>query len=150
MDPASLMYSSACLQLAMQNGAYTVKNRSKDAVSISARFNEDSALSTLARQMTIPPVTGFWKNEQYTTLDMSATLDMLRTSNIRVYGLYGKEDGLYSEAQILNLKKSIGKTRFITWTIALIMYIWTNRRSLSGWWRIGVSEEWVSADCCVQ
>lgn len=111
MDPASLMYSSACLQLAMQNGAYTVKNRSKDAVSISARFNEDSALSTLARQMTIPPVTGFWKNEQYTTLDMSATLDMLRTSNIRVYGLYGKEDGLYSEAQILNLKKSIGENQ---------------------------------------
>ena len=45
---------------------------------------------------------------------MSATLDMLRTSNIRVYGLYWKEDGLYLEAQIPNLKKSIGKTRFIT------------------------------------
>lgn len=113
MDPASLMYSSTCFQLAMQNGSYSPRKRSEEAEKISAAFRKDSVLADLARKMTMPPVNGFWKNEQYTTLDLSSTLEMFKATNIRVYGLYGKEDGLYADAQIQKLKKLIGENQVL-------------------------------------
>ncbi|HEX6428642.1 MAG TPA: hypothetical protein VF008_13195, partial [Niastella sp.] len=53
---------------------------------------------------------GFWKNEKYTTIDLTANIKKLQANKIRMYGLYGKEDGLYSSEQVQKLQKLLGES----------------------------------------
>lgn len=108
MDSSSIEYSSYSFQHAMKNGFYTPANATSEAKTIYAAFRTDSLLKKYASQMTIQASQGFWKNEKYTTIDLAKNLDNLKVKNINIYGLYGKEDGLYSAQQITDLEKQIG------------------------------------------
>lgn len=109
MNKSSLEYSSYCFMHAMQNGFYSPKNPSVEAQSIYATFRADTAIAQYAGQMSYEAPLGFWKNEKYTTLDLTHNLKNLRTKKVPVFGLYGKDDGLYSVEQVVKLQKLIGK-----------------------------------------
>ena len=53
---------------------------------------------------------GFWKNEKYTTIVLTKNLQSLQKQNIKIYGLYGKDDGLYSAQQVNDLQNLIGSS----------------------------------------
>ena len=111
MDTASLTYSTYCFGHAMQNGFYAPKNRSAEAKAINAAFRADTALSKLATQMDFRAPKGYWESEKYTTIDLGPTLKRLLAKKVAVYGIYGKEDGLYSTAQIAELQGMLGHDR---------------------------------------
>lgn len=104
MDSASIEYSSYCFRHAMQNGFYTPKNPTPEAKNIYATFKTDTLLTKYASQMSYAAPQGFWKNEQYTTIDLTKNLQMLQKLKINIYGLYGKDDGLYSKEQVTDLQ----------------------------------------------
>lgn len=108
MDSSTLQYSSFCFMHAMQNGFYTPKELSEEALTIYDKLKSDSVMLKYAAQMTYQAPQGFWKNENYTTLDLKSSLQDIMQSGIKVYGIYGKEDGLYSEAQVAELKEIFG------------------------------------------
>lgn len=108
MDTNSLFYSSYCFGHAMQNGAYSPQNPSQEAKDINKSLKSDTLLSKLASKMTYEAVQGFWKNEHYTTLDLTKKLHHIQNRKILIYGLYGKEDGLYSIQQIEELQNMVG------------------------------------------
>lgn len=110
MDTASIEYSSYCLRHAMQNGFYITKQPTDEAKSIYSTFKTDTLLIKYATQMTYPAVQGFWKNEKYTTLNLETILKRLKEKQVSIYALYGKEDGLYADAQILKLQEIVGKS----------------------------------------
>jgi len=107
MDSASMEYASYSFMHAMQNGFYSPKRPSAEAKVIYENAAKDSNFSYL-RQMTSEPPKGFLKNESYTTLDLGKNIEALVSKKVKVYGLYGKEDGLYSIEQISKLQKIIG------------------------------------------
>lgn len=109
MDTTSLNYSSYCFSHAMQNGFYYPRKPSEDAMTLYESFKTDAVLLKHSSQMTYEAPLGFWKNEQYTTLDLRSNLKQVVDSKILVIGLYGKEDGLFSELQILELQEIVGK-----------------------------------------
>jgi proline iminopeptidase len=108
MNTESIEYSTYCFGHAMQNGFYTPKNPSAEAKIIYSKFRTDTLLIKYASQMTYKAPQGFWKNEKYTTLDLTNNLQSLQKQNIKIYGLYGKDDGLYSTQQITDLQNLIG------------------------------------------
>lgn len=110
-DTASIDYSSNCFRHAMLNGFYSAKTPTPEAKRILLAFRNDSALFRYAGMMNNAPVRGFWKKEKYTTIDISPQLSMLRATNIRVLGLYGKEDGLFSPQQVRHLQSLIGENQ---------------------------------------
>ena len=63
--------------------------------------------------MTYEAPRGFWQNEKYTTLDVNKNLKRVLKNSTPVFGLYGKEDGLFSEAQIGNMENIIGKDNVV-------------------------------------
>lgn len=109
MDTTSLQYSSYSFMHAMQNGFYSPAQPGEEAQAIYASFKTDSLLMNYASKMGYEAPQGFWKNEQYTTLDLSGAIRNVMDKHIPIYGIYGKEDGLYSTEQIENLRKLIGK-----------------------------------------
>ncbi|AWI26629.1 alpha/beta hydrolase [Flavobacterium pallidum] len=108
MDKSSLEFSSYCFMYAMQNGFYKPKNISSEAQKIYDDLKKTPEYK-YATQMTPQGPKGFWKNENYTSLDLSANISAL-SKKMKVIGLYGKDDSLYSESQIEKLKAIIGKS----------------------------------------
>lgn len=112
MDKSSLEYSSYCFKHAMQNGFYYPTELTKEAIGIYSKFKTDSLLVKFATQMTYEAPTGFWKNEQYTTLNIEGILKKVISNNTLVFGIYGKNDGLFSENQIIKIENIIGDNNF--------------------------------------
>jgi proline iminopeptidase len=108
MDSKSLEYSSYTFAHAMQNGFYSTKSPSPEAMVLYQLFSTDSELKIYASKMDYKAPMGFWKNEKYTSLNLTESLHNLKNKNMGIYGLYGKEDGLYDTAQIDTLKELIG------------------------------------------
>lgn len=109
MDTNSIQYSSYCFLHAIQNGFYSSKNPSDEAKKLYQKFTKDSILLLNASKMTYEAPQGFWKNESYTTLNLYSNLENLKSKNIKLYGLYGKEDGLFYEEQVNKLKLIFGE-----------------------------------------
>lgn len=109
MDKASLEYSSYCFAHAMQNGFYSPKKPSAEAMKLYALFGTNTLLKEHASKMTYEGPKGFWKNEQYTSIDLTEGLKEVQVQQIPILGLYGKEDGLFSKDQITNLETLIGQ-----------------------------------------
>lgn len=113
MDTSSLQYSSYCFMHAMQNGFYAPKEPSEEAKNIYESFKTDTLLMKYASQMSYQAPQGFWKNEKYTTINLSKEINFLKNSNIQIFGLYGKDDGLYSFEQVEDLKELIGSENVV-------------------------------------
>lgn len=107
MDATSIQYSSSCFMQAMKNNFYSPKSRTEESKIILNNLKSDS-LFKYAGAMTIPAPLGFWKNENYTTIDLTNAIRDLVFKKVKVFGLYGKDDGLYSAEQVSNLGNIIG------------------------------------------
>jgi len=110
MDKSTMEYASYCFAHAMQNGFYTPKAPTKEAVAIYKTFKTDSLLIKHSSKMTYQAPMGFWKNEKYTTLDLNENIKSVIKHSIPVFGLYGKEDGLFSQTQIKHVENLVGET----------------------------------------
>lgn len=108
MDTTQLEYSSYSFMHAMSNGFYTPKVFSEGAKQLYKLFRSNPTLMKYASQMTQPPPRGFWENERYTTIDLTSNISDALNRNVNFFGLYGKEDGLYSENQITQLTSLLG------------------------------------------
>ncbi len=113
MDSESLEYSSSCFYHAMKNGFYTPKVIPDEAKKIYTLFKSDSTLIKYASVMSIEAPKGFWRNEAYTSINLTNNIESLVQKKIPVFGLYGKSDGLYSSTQIEALEKLLGSKNLL-------------------------------------
>lgn len=109
MDPTSMEYASYTFMHAMQNGFYSPKNMSSESKEISHKMGSSPDFK-MATTMTREAPMGFWKNEKYTTIDLTQNLQGLVSRDVKVFGLYGKDDGLYSAQQVKQLSEIIGES----------------------------------------
>ncbi|TXE15353.1 alpha/beta hydrolase [Psychroserpens burtonensis] len=113
MDKSSIEYSSYCFSHAMQNGFYYPKEPTIEALNIYKKFKTDSLLIKYSSKMTYEAPKGFWQNEKYTTLDLKDNLKQIVKNGTPVFGLYGKDDGLFSERQVKTIENLVGEANLI-------------------------------------
>lgn len=109
MDKNSLEYSSYSFGHAMQNGFYTPKAPSKEALAIYTKLKTDTLFKSKDAKMTMEAPKGFWKNENYTSIDLTQNLKNVLKNKIEIFGLYGTEDGLYSKEHVEKIRGVIPK-----------------------------------------
>ena len=109
MDTTTSAYSSYCFMHAMQNGFYSPKKPTEDGANLYKQLSVDSLMTKYGSKMTMAPPQGFWMNESYTTIDLSTSIAQLVSNKLNIYGLYGKDDGLYAPDAISSLESLIGK-----------------------------------------
>lgn len=107
MDTTSLMYASYCFMHAMSNGFYSPKNPSESSIQLMQSIQTSPLKIYFSKMDQVSPM-GFWKNEGYTTLDLTSNIEKLCQNGLKIIGIYGREDGLYSESQINDLQGLIG------------------------------------------
>jgi proline iminopeptidase len=109
MDKNSLEYSSYSFGHAMQNNFYTPKAPSEEALAIYTKFKSDTLVKSKDAKMTMEAPKEFWKNENYTSIDLTQNLKNVLKHKIEIFGLYGTEDGLYSKEHVKKIKGIISK-----------------------------------------
>lgn len=112
MDKNSLAYSSYCFMHAMQNGFYTTTSPSDEAEALYEALKTDTSFKSNGSKMTIEAPTGFWKNENYTSIDLTEHLRSVMQKKVQTFGIYGTEDGLYSENQVMELENLMPSNHF--------------------------------------
>ncbi len=109
MDTASLAYSSYCFMHAMANGFYATNNPNDKAKELYKTFKTDTLLKKYASKNDFLAPKGLWKNENYTTISLSKELKSLVKEKVPIFAFYGKDDGLFSEKQVKELKDILGE-----------------------------------------
>ncbi|MBL0910738.1 MAG: alpha/beta hydrolase [Bacteroidia bacterium] len=107
MDSTSMEYASYCFMHAMQNGFYSPAQPTEEAQDLYTKMRADPQYKLLSDMSREAPA-GFWRNEQYTTLDLAPQIKELCARKFPVYAVYGREDGLYSPAQVQALQHILG------------------------------------------
>lgn len=108
MDPSSMEYATYTFMHAMRNGFYKPKNPSAQANAIYKAIAADPNFKHVQEMSREAPM-GFWKNEKYTSLDMTKNIEVLTGRKAKIFAIYGKEDGLYSAQQVASLVALVGK-----------------------------------------
>jgi len=116
LDTASLFYSSSCFMMAMQQGMYNTTDQLEEGKLQLQRMTNSEPLKAygdfLAKtnyKTMMQPVNGFWMNEAYTTLDITALLETLRRKGVSLMAIYGAEDGLFDEAHLRQIRRVVGE-----------------------------------------
>ena len=109
IDSTTIEYMSYCFYNAFQNGLYATKHLQKEAIQINLDFSKDS-LYKYSMEMTRPPTEGFFKNEKYSTMNLTTNIQNLVKNKIPIYAIYGKDDGLFSPKQVSNLQNIVGES----------------------------------------
>ncbi len=114
-DTTSIYYSSGCFMLAMQNGLYTTRQPNEKATALYGLFQTHemmkrytSFLATTQYKTMFQPTMGFLNNERYTSINMEDKLNRVRGQGVPVYGIYGKEDGLFDADHIAKVRAAVG------------------------------------------
>lgn len=104
-DTASIYYSSGTFMLAMQNGIYSSPTLSEQGKARHTAFYEHPStkayiehLAATQYKTTYQSSMGFVNNENYTLMKLYQ--DFPKLQKIPVYGIYGKDDGLFDEVQL--------------------------------------------------
>jgi proline iminopeptidase len=112
LDTTKLEYSSMCFMFAMNNGLYVPSKPSAERQTIYDEMKKSKKAEYLSN-MTSNPVYGFYMNEQYTTMDLNYYVKKVIDKKIPVYGLYGKDDGLFNEKHFSMIKKTLGDANVV-------------------------------------
>ncbi|MGO4293662.1 alpha/beta fold hydrolase [Chitinophaga sp. RAB17] len=104
----SAAYRKECYSLAAENGFFKVANGTEEAKKIYATYDAGGLKDI--RNDQAPEL--FYKNEKRTNIDVKPILSDLKHHNMRIYALYGMQDGIFSMAQIASLRNIVGDSHF--------------------------------------
>lgn len=110
MDPKSLEYSSYILLHAMSNNFYTPSSMSLEAQSIYSNLGKNEDYIKYSKSLDYKSPLGFWKNESYTSIDLKNSVNLILKNNIKLYGVYGEEDGIIPQSEINNVRQLISNS----------------------------------------
>lgn len=112
MDRESYEFRYNCFKLASRNGFFNTPNPNQKAKELYASLKTDTLITKLPVDTANKASIGFWKNERYSSLSILPYLKKLKAKNIKIFALYGKDDGMYSNEQIETIKKLTGANHF--------------------------------------
>ncbi|MCD0470224.1 alpha/beta fold hydrolase [Flavobacterium sp. JAS] len=110
MDKKSAEYRKACFDLAGENGYFKMPNPTETSKKLYADYEASSFYRTNIRNKNAPLL--FYKNEKQNNIDSRPALKKIKAKGVPVFAIYGKEDGVFSTAQINSIKSLVGKNHF--------------------------------------
>ena len=106
MDTNSFEYRTLVFKHASTNGFFNLTAPNNRAKAIYDTYKTDTLIALYVKNERA--VSTFWKHESSHNIDITPQLRYLRKRHIPIYALYGRQDGLYSPAQISDLKGLLG------------------------------------------
>lgn len=102
-------YRRACFDFT--DGMMDMPIPTKESNALWEKYQHSELYKNNIRNRNAPSV--FFKHEALNNVDTKAVLRNLQTQGIKIYAIYGKQDGLFSAKQMKDMQKITGKRDFI-------------------------------------
>jgi proline iminopeptidase len=109
-DKYSAEYRKTCFELAGENGYFEMPKPTTKANQLRSSYKASDFYKTNIRNKNAPIL--FYKNEKLNNIDTKPILEKLKGNTVRIYAIYGKQDGIFSTSQIDYMKNLAGKNNF--------------------------------------
>ena len=110
LNKNSAEYRKGCYELAGENGFFKMPNPTAESKKLYADYEAGEFYKTNIRNKNAPLV--FYQNEKQNNIDTRPFLKEIKAAGVPIYGIYGKDDGVFSLAQINSLKVITGENHF--------------------------------------
>jgi len=110
LNKNSAEYRKGCYELAGENGFFKMPNPTVESKKLYADYEAGEFYKTNIRNKNAPLV--FYQNEKQNNIDSRPFLKKIKAAGVPIYGIYGKEDGVFSSAQINSMKTITGEKHF--------------------------------------
>ncbi|MFC0778182.1 alpha/beta fold hydrolase [Flavobacterium sp. HJSW_4] len=110
LNKNSAEYRKGCYELAGENGFFKMPNPTVESKKLYADYEAGEFYKTNIRNKNAPLV--FYQNEKLNNIDSRPFLKKIKAAGVPIYGIYGKEDGVFSSAQINSMKTITGEKHF--------------------------------------
>lgn len=109
LDPFSMAFRKACFRNASQNGYFATPQPSAQARALYRQLDSNATYQRISGTQNDRAINTFFETEHYTHINILPDLQRLTAAGMPLYALYGKDDGLYSPAQVAAVAKIAGK-----------------------------------------
>jgi len=110
LNKNSAEYRKGCYELAGENGYFKMPNPTAASKKLYADYEAGEFYKTNIRNKNAPLL--FYQNEKQNNIDSRPFLKKIKTAGVPIYGIYGKDDGIFSSDQINSLKEITGEKHF--------------------------------------
>lgn len=110
LDKNSAEYRKACFDLASDDNYFKIPNPTAASKKLYADYEASEFFKTNIRNKNAPLL--FYQNEKQNNIDTRSSLKRIQAEGIPIYAIYGKDDGIFSSAQITSIKDLVGKNHF--------------------------------------
>ncbi|UIR54903.1 alpha/beta hydrolase [Sphingobacterium sp. SRCM116780] len=110
LDKKSAAYRKQVYEVASYFGYFNMPNPTTESKLINKSYTESEYSKSNIRNDEAPLL--FYKNEKQVNIDTKAILKKIKVKKVKLSAIYGKQDGIFSEKQILSLRKIVGEANF--------------------------------------
>jgi len=110
LNKNSAAYRGGCFDLASENGYFKVARPDEEAREIYEQYEASTLFQSNIRNKKSPEL--FYKNEKQNNIDIKPVLNNIKKKKIKIFALYGKQDGIFSLAQMNAMKNITGENNF--------------------------------------
>lgn len=110
LNKNSAEYRKKCFELAGENGFFKMPNPTPASKKLYADYESGEFYKTNIRNKNAPLL--FYQNEKQNNIDSRPFLKKIKAAGVPIFAIYGKEDGIFSSAQITSIKNLAGENHF--------------------------------------
>ena len=112
LNKNSVEYRKGCYELAGKNDFFEMPKPTIKADKLRHEYEASGFYKTNIRNNQAPVL--FYKNEALNNIDTKPVLRRLKNKGVRLFAIYGKQDGIFSTSQINDMTKIVGKSNFFS------------------------------------
>lgn len=110
LDKNSAAYRKRCYEMASKLNFFDMPQPTQESERLRKEYQNGEFYRTNIRNANSP--IKFYQNEPLNNLDNTAVLKEIKRKRIPMFAVYGKNDGIFSEKQLSDLKSIVGKENF--------------------------------------
>lgn len=106
----SAAYRKRCYEMASKLNFFDMPDPTVESKNLRKEYEAGEFYKNNIRNQNSP--TKFYQNEPLNNLDNTTVLKEIKRKGVPLFAVYGKNDGIFSEKQLNNLKSIVGKENF--------------------------------------
>lgn len=110
LDYKSADYRKMCYDLASTYGYFQMPHPTSESKHLELHYQNSEYGKTNIRNDKAPLL--FYKNERKVNIDTKQILKDIQNMNVKLFGIYGKQDQIFSNKQLRDIQQLIGNKRF--------------------------------------
>ncbi|OCA76996.1 alpha/beta hydrolase [Chryseobacterium artocarpi] len=110
LDKNSAAYRKRCYEIAGKMNFFDMPIPTPESESLRKQYKDGEFYKNNIRNAN-SPIT-FYQNEKRNNLDNTSVLKEIKRKGISIFAVYGKNDGIFSQKQLNDLKNIVGKNNF--------------------------------------